>query len=54
MGDNKDKIAKTSTEWGRLLASVLKRGFFGSAKLTAQIEDGKITTIRTAEEQTHK
>ena len=48
------KIAQANQAWRKLLGNMLQEGFFGAAKMTAHIEDGKITTIRTAEEQTHK
>ena len=41
-------------QWRDLMNSVLHRGFFGAAQLIATIEDGRITTVRTAEERTHK
>jgi hypothetical protein len=48
---NQTKVAQVERAWSEVLASALKRGFFGSVSLEVVIQDGTIQTLRRRIEQ---
>jgi hypothetical protein len=48
---NQTKVAQVERAWSEVLATALKRGFFGSVSLEVVIQDGTIQTLRRRIEQ---
>ncbi len=46
--NNKDKSNQAKTEFDKMIELVCSRGFFGSASVTVNIQDGRIQYTRVA------
>ncbi|NOY41883.1 MAG: hypothetical protein GXP26_08615 [Planctomycetes bacterium] len=46
--DSKDKNNQAKTEFDKMIELVCSRGFFGSASVTVNIQDGRIQYTRVA------
>jgi hypothetical protein len=52
--NNAVRIEQLQQAWAEILADVLRRGFFGTAQLEVNVQDGTIQHIRRKIEQIEK
>lgn len=51
---NQQKLAQLEAMLGKMVAQVLRHGFYGSAGVELVVQDGTIQTIRCKVEETYK
>jgi hypothetical protein len=52
--NNANRVEQLQKAWAEILPQVLRRGFFGSAGVEVNVQDGSIQSIRRKIEQIEK